>query len=99
MGAHSSLIENRIRCRDSPSLAARGHFVQLEAEGPNVAEPPDWAAAPGCSERLGAVLDHVLPVLAGNLRHGIHVAGDAQQVHWHDRLGARRDPATRIGSV
>ena len=74
-------------------------LARIEAERPGVADRPGLAALVEGALGLGGILDHDELVPGGDFHDGIHVRTLAEQMHGHDRPGARRDGGLDLGDI
>ena len=84
---------------DHPSLAHRHVLVREEAEAADEPESAAPLATPRSPRRMGGILDHEEVVPAGDLPHGLHVAGETAVVEDDDGLRPGPDRGFEVRRV
>ncbi len=90
---HPGSLRHLIAVRgDEPPVPKAPQVLGGEkGEGPGVPQGAHLFALVGGPEGLGAVLQHLEAVGAGDLQDGVHLGGQAVEVDGEDGLGPRGD--------
>ena len=81
---------------DGAAFARCDGLVQLQAVDADVADGADWSPFVARADALSAILEHFHVVFAGNGQNAVEIGRVALQVHRHDQLRLRSNPALDV---